>query len=70
MKIHRELPAGSILVFLTGKKEIIYLVKRLKIELRKEVIESEEEGDTKVQTGEGPQNVLVLPLYSQLSPEQ
>ena len=35
VKIHRSLPAGGILVFLTGKKEIQYLEKRLKIELEK-----------------------------------
>ena len=35
-KIHNELPAGGILVFLTGKKEINYLCQRLKIELAKQ----------------------------------
>lgn len=28
-KIHKELPPGGILVFLTGKKEISYISKRL-----------------------------------------
>ncbi len=28
-KIHKNLPAGGILVFLTGKKEITYICKRL-----------------------------------------
>ena len=35
VKIHKNLPPGGILVFLTGKKEIQYLQKRLKIELQK-----------------------------------
>ena len=35
-KIHETLPAGGILVFLTGKKEINYLCQRLRIELNKE----------------------------------
>jgi len=30
VKIHRSLPSGGILVFLTGKKEILYLEHRLK----------------------------------------
>jgi ATP-dependent RNA helicase DHX37/DHR1 len=29
VKIHKTLPVGGILVFLTGKKEISYLAKRL-----------------------------------------
>lgn len=33
-KIHSELPAGGILVFLTGKKEIIEVTSRLKLALR------------------------------------
>lgn len=32
VKIHRTLPGGGILVFLTGKKEILYLQKRLNME--------------------------------------
>jgi ATP-dependent RNA helicase DHX37/DHR1 len=28
-KIHKQLPQGGILVFLTGKKEITYMCKRL-----------------------------------------
>ena len=32
VKVHRNLPSGGILVFLTGKKEIQYLEKRLKME--------------------------------------
>ena len=35
IKIHKNLPAGGILVFLTGKKEILYLEKRLKMALAK-----------------------------------
>lgn len=42
VKIHRNLPAGGILVFLTGKKEIQYLQKRLKIELAKTVKDDED----------------------------
>ena len=34
-KIHQSLPAGGILVFLTGKKEINYLCQRLRIDLAK-----------------------------------
>lgn len=34
-KIHKNLPSGGILVFLTGKKEITYLSKRLNIELNR-----------------------------------
>lgn len=34
-QIHRKLPAGGILVFLTGKKEITYMCKRLSLALKK-----------------------------------
>ena len=34
-KIHKNLPQGGILVFLTGKKEILYLCKRLQMALQK-----------------------------------
>lgn len=34
-KIHKNLPSGGILVFLTGKKEIEYMVERLKLEFNK-----------------------------------
>ncbi len=43
-KIHSELPPGGILVFLTGKKEILYVCKRLKIDLKKTLIDSDDEG--------------------------
>lgn len=33
-KIHKQLPAGGILVFLTGKKEITYMCKRLVLALK------------------------------------
>jgi len=33
-KIHSELPAGGILVFLTGKKEIQEVCSRLKLALK------------------------------------
>ena len=44
-KIHETLPAGGILVFLTGKKEINYLCSRLRLELNRgaEDIESDED---------------------------
>lgn len=35
-KIHKQLPAGGILVFLTGKKEITYMCKRLTLALKKQ----------------------------------
>jgi len=31
LKIHKQLPNGGILVFMTGKKEIQYLTSRLKL---------------------------------------
>ena len=74
-KIHEELPTGDILVFLTGKKEIKYLCQRLKLELNK----SEEEKEEVEQESSGGENAadkkqrmkaLILPLYSQLSPER
>jgi len=37
------LPPGGILLFLTGKKEILYMVKRLKIELKKALVDSDDE---------------------------
>ena len=64
-KIHEELPPGGILVFLTGKKEILYLKKLLKIELKRALIDSDDEAKTY-----STQKVKVLPLYSQLSPEK
>jgi ATP-dependent RNA helicase DHX37/DHR1 len=50
MKIHKNLPPGGILVFLTGKKEIQYLEKRLKIDLenkdkKKEHIDDDDDED-------------------------
>ena len=35
MQIHKTLPAGGILVFMTGKKEILYLCRRLTMVLKK-----------------------------------
>jgi ATP-dependent RNA helicase DHX37/DHR1 len=35
VKIHKTLPQGGILVFLTGKKEITYMCKRLGLALKK-----------------------------------
>jgi len=60
-KIHRQLPQGGILVFLTGKKEISYICKRLYMALslkkkgkknHKKVIESENDDDSIIE-GEG-----------------
>lgn len=49
-KIHRKLPPGGILVFLTGQNEIKTLVKRLKDEFPKKTkqIEDEEISDVRV----------------------
>lgn len=38
VKIHRTLPQGGVLVFLTGKKEIVYLCKRLQMALKKRTV--------------------------------
>lgn len=38
VKIHRTLPQGGVLVFLTGKKEIVYLCKRLQMALKKRYV--------------------------------
>lgn len=72
-KIHKQLPPGGILVFLTGKfqkhslgrAEILYAISRLKMELKKRRrgSESEEEKET-------PQKIKILPLYAMLSTEQ
>ena len=40
-KIHRTLPPGGILVFLTGRKEIQFMVERLKIEFRRKFNKTE-----------------------------
>ena len=45
-KIHQELPAGGILVFLTGKKEILYMCSRLSIELKKSLIDDDSDENT------------------------
>lgn len=58
-KIHEELPPGGILVFLTGKKEILYMCKLLKIELKRALIDSDEETKTQATA-----KVKVLPLFS------
>lgn len=79
LKIHRNLPAGGILVFLTGKKEITYLQKRLKMNLSKghkgdDEADSEDEDfylNTEAQEKSNlPTEVTILPLYSQLNPEK
>lgn len=40
VKIHKNLPSGGILVFLTGKKEITYMCKRLALALKKRKVGS------------------------------
>jgi ATP-dependent RNA helicase DHX37/DHR1 len=40
VKIHKNLPSGGILVFLTGKKEITYMCKRLMLALKKRKVGS------------------------------
>ena len=75
-KIHETLPSGGILVFLTGKKEINYLCTRLRLEFNKvDISESDgmsdgEENKAAAKEGLAQSRVLVLPLYSQLSPER
>ena len=58
IKIHKELPPGGILIFLTGKKEITYLCHRLEAEFKTAFVH--------LRTG----SVKIQPLYSQLSPEK
>lgn len=76
-KIHKTLPPGGILVFLTGRKEIQYMVERLNTEFKpkkkknKKFIKEEkkaEESDEEMEDELMP--VQVLPLYSMLSPDQ
>ena len=80
IKIHQTLPSGGILVFLTGKQEILYLQKRLKMALGKEQkgkskpidVEDFEEEEQKDQPpaeveedkSKLPKLVTILPLYS------
>ena len=47
-KIHEELPPGGILVFLTGKKEILYICKLLKIELKRGLYDSDDDSKSKI----------------------
>jgi ATP-dependent RNA helicase DHX37/DHR1 len=79
-KIHRNLPSGGILVFLTGRKEIEYMVERVKMEFKHAKIPNliqikeekcktmQEDSDEDMEENITP--VQVLPLYSMLSPEQ
>lgn len=53
VKIHRQLPQGGILVFLTGKKEILYLQRRLRIELKNEEKKKRQEKDKEESDGDG-----------------
>jgi len=79
VKIHKNLPAGGILVFLTGKKEIQYVQKRLSMEMDKKVgkdsgdDDDESSGGEEMKDGEAkdtnkPDFFTILPLYSQLDP--
>ena len=85
-KIHRTLPPGGILVFLTGRKEIQYMTERLKIEFKKKSRKvkkykeeyNEENDENEIDMDEESEDekeenfkpVQVLPLYSMLPPEQ
>eukprot|EP00536_Pseudo-nitzschia_multiseries_P011114 jgi/Psemu1/205015/e_gw1.363.8.1 len=60
-KIHRKLPPGGILVFLTGKAEIIRMVNRL----RRDVNMNSIPDDDNI-----PKEACILPLYSLLSAEE
>ena len=96
VKIHKRLPDGNVLVFLTGKREILDLCKKLndefsgnnymahqiekeeKIDIKKEekkeeekpeeekIIDEEKVDDTQMDY----KPVIVLPLYSSMSPEE
>ncbi|GJD12933.1 Probable ATP-dependent RNA helicase kurz [Galdieria sulphuraria] len=64
-KIHRQLPRGDVLVFLTGRREVLYLCQKLAIELqgtlrRKKSLH--QLGNERVSS----QDVRILPLYSML----
>jgi ATP-dependent RNA helicase DHX37/DHR1 len=74
-KIHSKLPAGGILVFLTGKKEITYLCSRLKMELKNKkkyednfqaMGKRKRSGSEVSENNEKakPTGVYILPLYS------
>ena len=80
VKIHKNLPSGGILVFLTGKKEITYLCKRLQLALKKRNKvgkkrsrkEAEDDSDSVLEEEgrlEEELDVQIMPLYSQLNPE-
>ena len=80
-KIHRNLPDGGVLVFLTGRMEILYLVNRLKMEFgehklkgkemktqlwKTQNIGSESEKTTNTPMSNIPKHILPLPFYSNL----
>jgi len=82
VKIHKTLPSGGILVFLTGKKEILYLCKRLQLTFNKrrsghkrskhsstQPIQDPDESESDIETTRSLP-VQVLPLYSQLNPDK
>lgn len=81
-KIHKTLPPGHILVFLTGRQEIQVLVERLRMEFKPKVESQKDDSDdesasNESNSGEGESDmevdhtpVTVLPLYSMLSPEE
>ncbi|KAI3659643.1 hypothetical protein MP638_004378 [Amoeboaphelidium occidentale] len=78
-KIHTTLPAGAILVFLTGKNEILWLMDKLnemsknEIELKHDDYDEEEETENKstLVTEEKPETLTLvpIPLYASLSAE-
>lgn len=57
--IHRKLPSGGVLVFLTGQQEIEFLVRKLRTQFSRSA--------NSVQQGSIPTNVRVLPLFAALS---
>lgn len=75
LKIHKKLPYGDVLVFLTGEKEIKEFCIHLKIELGRSSYKSNEEDDSEPEekiieeanNKEKPSEFIILPLYSKLS---
>eukprot|EP00871_Galdieria_phlegrea_P001809 jgi/Galph1/2629/GphlegSOOS_G1305.1 len=65
-KIHRKLPLGDILVFLTGRREILYLCRQLSMELQGSSIINKK-GSFFREIGYPRKGVRILPLYSMLS---
>lgn len=64
VKIHTTLPQGGILVFVTGKKEIMYLCRRLQMELNKKT--GRKAAAQKRARSESQQSEELTPDYSNL----